>query len=149
MNEELKSAGDHAWRYFELHAQQRMTVFNFYIAITGLLAAGVGFSMQQGGKYVYLSSVIGLFIVFISFIFLKLDERVSMLIKSGEAGLERFERELSIQECRIVKNDSDNNLMNNGVQSVWSYGRCFRLAFLIVGVSGLVLCILPVLIFCL
>ncbi|MDW9204727.1 hypothetical protein SE956_16940 [Escherichia coli] len=81
MNDEFSCASEHIWKYFELHAQQRMTVFNFYIAITGLLAAGIGVTLQQGGKYVLFTSLMGVFVAFISFIFWKLDQRVSILIK--------------------------------------------------------------------
>lgn len=72
MNDEFSRASEHIWKYFELHAQQRMTVFNFYIAITGLLAAGIGVTLQQGGKYVLFTSLMGVFVAFISFIFWKL-----------------------------------------------------------------------------
>jgi hypothetical protein len=54
MSKNVSFPSEYVWRYFELHAQQRMTVFNFYIAITGLLAAGIGFTLQQGGRFALL-----------------------------------------------------------------------------------------------
>ncbi|HFK3228040.1 TPA: hypothetical protein ACGZOD_005072 [Klebsiella pneumoniae] len=81
MSKNVNFPSEYVWRYFELHAQQRMTVFNFYIAITGLLAAGIGFTLQQGGRFALFTTLMGVFISFISFIFWKLDQRVSILIK--------------------------------------------------------------------
>lgn len=69
-----------------------MTVFNFYIAIIGLLAAGSGVCIQQG--YEYLTSIMGMLISLISFLFYKLDERVSILIKRAEKVLEKIEEGL-------------------------------------------------------
>ena len=64
MNSEIvvQRSMEHAWRYFELHAQQRMTVFNFYLAISGLLAAGIGMCLQQGPKFSLLISILGVFL---------------------------------------------------------------------------------------
>ncbi|HCF8639026.1 hypothetical protein ACV1FH_21785 [Klebsiella pneumoniae] len=143
MNEELNRANEHVWRYFELHAQQRMTVFNFYIAITGLLAAGVGFTLQQGEKYAFFTSVMGIFIFFISFIFWKLDQRVSILIKNAELALQELETQFANAKLRIISKDSDYNMLNSGIRSIWTYGKCFRISFAIVGISGLILAIIP------
>ncbi|WP_302463602.1 RipA family octameric membrane protein [Hafnia paralvei] len=146
MTEQSNSANEHIWRYFELHAQQRMTVFNFYIAITGLLAAGIGFTLQQGGHYIIFSSLMGIFISFISFVFWKLDARVSMLIKNSELALKELEDKLPNPQYRIITKDINCNETNTSLMSIWTYGRCFRMAFLIVGISGIVLAIIPFLI---
>ena len=146
MTEQLNSAREHIWRYFELHAQQRMTVFNFYIAITGLLAAGIGFTLQQGGHYIIFTSLMGIFISFISFVFWKLDARVSMLIKNAELALKEFENKIPNQQYRIITKDIDCNEINTSLMSTWTYGRCFRMTFLIVAISGIALAIVPFLI---
>ena len=146
MNEELNRANAHVWRYFELHAQQRMTVFNFYIAITGLLAAGIGFTLQQGEKYALFTSLMGIFILFISFIFWKLDQRVSMLIKNAELALQDLENQFANEKFKIITKDRNNNKLNLGVRSSWTYGHCFRISFVIVGVTGAILALMPFLI---
>lgn len=143
MNEELSRANEHVWRYFELHAQQRMTVFNFYIAITGLLAAGIGFTLQQGEKFAFFTSVMGVFIFFISFIFWKLDQRVSILIKNAEFALQELETQFANANLRVISKDGSYNMLNSGIQSIWTYGKCFRISFAIVGISGLILAIIP------
>ncbi|WP_075607028.1 MULTISPECIES: hypothetical protein [Enterobacteriaceae] len=143
MNDEFSRASEHIWKYFELHAQQRMTVFNFYIAITGLLAAGIGVTLQQGGKYVLFTSLMGVFVVFISFIFWKLDQRVSILIKNAEIALQDLECQFSNEKLRIITKDNSSNLLNLGIRSSWTYGKCFRISFVIVGLMGVLLAIMP------
>nr|WP_154324838.1 hypothetical protein [Pantoea sp. 201603H] len=146
MNEDLNRANGHVWRYFELHAQQRMTVFNFYIAITGLLAAGIGFTLQLGGKYALFTSLMGIFVSFISFVFWKLDQRVSMLIKNAELALQDLESQFSNEKLKIITKDNGNNLLNLGIRSTWTYGKCFRISFVIVGITGLIIAATPFLI---
>ncbi|EFC1525721.1 hypothetical protein O4O19_004863 [Escherichia coli] len=143
MNDEFSRASEHIWKYFELHAQQRMTVFNFYIAITGLLAAGIGVTLQQGGKYVLFTSLMGVFVAFISFIFWKLDQRVSILIKNAEIALQDLECQFSNEKLRIITKDNSSNLLNLGISSSWTYGKCFRISFVIVGLTGVLLAITP------
>ncbi|HEE9861366.1 hypothetical protein ACXZAQ_21785 [Citrobacter portucalensis] len=140
-------ASEHAWRYFELHAQQRIAVFNFYIAITGLLAAGIGFSLQQEGKYLYLCSILGFFMIFISIIFWKLDHRVSMLIKNAETALQCFENNFQDQNFRILTKDKNDKHLNTSAFSNWSYGKCFRIAFIFVGNIGLAFVFIPIILF--
>ena len=143
MSEKISLPSEHIWRYFELHAQQRMTVFNFYIAITGLLAAGIGFTLQQGGRFAFFTILMGVFVTFISFIFWKLDQRVSMLIKNAERALLDIEGQFDSASMRIITVDSERYGLNKGVFSIWTYGKCFRLSFLIVGVAGLMLAVVP------
>lgn len=141
-----KIANEHAWKYFELHAQQRITVFNFYIAIIGLLISGVGVSMQQGDKYIYLCSIAGGFMVFISFIFWKLDQRTSMLIKNSEYVLRETENKINNKNYCIFTNDHNNEKLNAGFFSNWSYGKCFRISFTTVGFAGFIITFIPILI---
>ncbi|MFP8655782.1 hypothetical protein [Klebsiella sp. DR_160cip] len=143
MSKNVSFPSEHVWRYFELHAQQRMTVFNFYIAITGLLAAGIGFTLQQGGRFALFTTLMGVFISFISFIFWKLDQRVSILIKNAKRALQDIEDQFNSANMKIITGDSENYDLNKGMFSTWTYGRCFRLSFFIVGVAGLMLAIAP------
>jgi len=144
MTEYDKMASEHAWRYFELHAQQRITVFNFYIAITGLLAAGVGFSLQQKDVFIYLCPALGCFMVFISIIFWKLDHRVSMLVKNSETALRCIENNFTNQDYKILTKDNDDKSLNSSALSSWSYGQCFRIAFMFVGNTGVVFIFIPI-----
>ena len=39
---------EHAWKYFQLHAAQRIAVFNFFVAASGLQTAGLIYSLRGG-----------------------------------------------------------------------------------------------------
>ncbi len=134
---------EHAWKYFELHAQQRITVFNFFLAISGLVATGVGICLQQGGGFTYVSSFLCLFLMFVSFLFWKLDQRVSLLIKEAELTLSCIEDNISHSNLHLFNKDQNNTSLKKGIFSVWTYGRCFRCAFFIVGYSSFLLIFAP------
>ncbi|MEH6689299.1 MAG: hypothetical protein V7693_18810 [Halopseudomonas sabulinigri] len=144
MNSEIvvQRSMEHAWRYFELHAQQRMTVFNFYLAISGLLAAGIGMCLQQGPKFSLLISILGVFLSCISFLFWKLDIRTSKMIKNAESVLQRIESEAILPEAALFTSES-NRCGSQGLFSIWTYGRCFRVAFLTVWFVGIGFALLP------
>lgn len=138
----IQRSMEHAWRYFELHAQQRMTVFNFYLAISGLIAAGIGICLQQGVGFSALISMLGVALSLVSFLFWKLDQRVTKMIKKSEIALRVIEKESIISVAALFSNDSDSNA-SCGLFSVWSYGRCFRVAFMTVGLIGAAFTVLP------
>jgi len=137
---------EHYWKYFEIHTQQRMTVFNFYLAIVGLAAAGIGIGLQQGVKYNYLTSSIAIFMALVSFIFFKLDQRVSTLIKRSEKALIFFEGEFSSDHPKLFHSDEMDSNLNSGLTTPWSFGRCFRISFFLIGNISLVLAFIPYLV---
>jgi hypothetical protein len=147
MDANVQQSMDHAWRYFELHAQQRMSVFNFYLAISGAVAAGGGVCLQQGGKFVFVASILGVFLSSISFIFWKLDQRVSAMIKRSEIALSALEKASCIKHATLFVDDSlEQHKIPYGFLSTWTYGRCFRVSFSTVGLAGLIFAIVPFLV---
>ncbi|UDQ82429.1 hypothetical protein LJN55_11625 [Erwinia rhapontici] len=147
MKEEHTLAFEHAWKYFELHSQQRMTVFNFYIAVIGLLGTGSGICLQLGGTFIYFTSALGIFITFITFIFYKLDDRISFLIKNSELALIKLEGNINIYEIKIFTIENNNIQLNNGFFSMWTYGKCFRVSFYVLAYIGMVISLIPLIIF--
>jgi len=147
MKELNELAFEHAWKYFEVHSQQRMTVFNFYITVVGLLAAGCGIALQQGGKFMYFSIILGFFISFITFIFYKLDGRVSVLIKNSEKALKNLEMNYEHTSAKIFLSEDSQHYINSGLFSVWTYGRCFRIVFSALGLTGLFLGCTPIILY--
>jgi len=85
----------HAGRYFELHANQRMSVFNFFLALSGVVSAGLAALVQGSAHLIFLGILLGLLLVLVSFIFWKLDQRVSFLIKHAEDALSELEENAS------------------------------------------------------
>ena len=144
MNETVKfeRSIEHAWRYFELHAQQRMTVFNFFLAISGLVAAGIGVSLQQGGEFSSLVSLLGCFLTLISLIFWKLDQRVSSMIKQAEVVLCHLEGLGLSDEAKIFTKEVATS-KGTGLGEIWTYGRCFRISFFMVGIIGCLFVVVP------
>ena len=59
-------------KYFEIHAAQRLTVFNFYIALSGTILAGIAAISQGSARFAFAGAVLGLLLAAISFVFLKL-----------------------------------------------------------------------------
>jgi len=140
--DKLDRSMDHAWKYFELHAQQRMTVFNFFLAIAGLIAAGIGVGLQVGGGFSALVSLLGCFLSLVSLIFWRLDQRVSAMIKLAEGAIVYLEGLGVAPEAAIFTRELNSKNSNGGVK-IWTYGRCFRVSFLIVGAAGFAFAILP------
>ncbi|WP_174865877.1 hypothetical protein [Pectobacterium polaris] len=134
---------EHLWKYFEIHAQQRMIVFNYFIVIAGATVTGIGFCIQQGSKYNYLASSLGIFLLVLSFIFWKLDQRVSILVKLAETALIDFEEKYENNSFKLFKNEKESTSILRGVTSVWTFGKCFRYTFSIMGYIGFITIFLP------
>lgn len=119
-----------------------MTVFNFFLAISGIIAAGIGVSLQQGEKFSALASALGIFLSLVSFLFWKLDQRVSEMIKISERAMLAIENLLGIHEVSIFT--SEHQLVHpKGLLSIWTYGKCFRITFSAVGTIGVLSIAIP------
>ena len=81
---------EYAWRWFELHARQRVTMFNFFLLATGALANAYGL-LLRGQLFWQAAAVTGIGI-FVSGIAFLLDVRNSFLVDIGENALKRAER---------------------------------------------------------
>jgi hypothetical protein len=80
-----------AWQYFELHASQRLTTFNYYIVISTLITTGIFATFSKDYTAPSLGIAGGLLLLFFSFVFWKLDDRNKQIIKGAEAALKFFE----------------------------------------------------------
>lgn len=134
---------EHLWRYFALHAQQRISVFNFFVVFSGVIATGIGGSLQAGRPMTFLVVVLGLLLALLSFVFSRLDQRNSELVKISERALRAseknylpgyaqiFEREAKAGPSSAFSEDQE-------TQTTWTFGRSFRFLFLMMGIMGLV-----------
>lgn len=134
---------EHLWKYFEIHAQQRMIVFNYFIVIAGATLTGIGFCIQQGSRYNYLASCLGVFLLVLSFMFWKLDQRVSMFIKAAERALIEHEQKFDANSSKIFTNEKIVTMSLKGFNSAWTFGKCFRYTFAIMGYIGFISIVLP------
>ena len=138
---------EYALRYFQIHADQRMRVFQFYIAIsTALLGVGAFMIKQEQSQEILVFA--GLFMAFVSFIFWKLDVRVKGLIKNAEVALKFLDDRHELPDfdggpnpLKLFARDDfliDKRKSEDGFLKLdhFSYGRCFNWVFAVVGVLG-------------
>ena len=76
---------EYAWRWFEYHANQRLTMIRFFLTIAAAIAAGTGYLWAK--EMFFLSMWLGVFGFIASFAFMRLDSRVSDLVELGENAL--------------------------------------------------------------
>ena len=124
---------NHAWNWFEYHANQRMTMIRFYLTVAGAIATGVGYLWIHNEPG--LSAALSSFGVVASLCFMRLDQRVSSLVKLGEDALKieqsKFSRQLNTKTFDICSAAGD---LRNADQSrkfvfPYTYGENFRVMF--------------------
>jgi hypothetical protein len=139
-----------AWDYFQLHANQRMTTLNFFIAVSSIIIAGIGVTLKNEFDYPSIKIVLGAMLSFLSFVFWKLDQRNRVLIKIAEKALMEFENEnYSANELPVndyVKIFTHEMILTEQVKSkrcimVWknqySFSECFNLIYSTFAAVGL------------
>lgn len=129
-----KASLEHAWRYFQLHAAQRITVFNYFLVATGLAFAGVATAVQANDWRVALAIPGGVLLAMTAFVCWKLDQRSAFLVKQAEAALAAAEREVLPPSGRLF---AMGEAVDSKPRGHWTYGRTFRTVFLMVGIIGL------------
>jgi len=93
---------EYAWRYFDFHAKQRTTMFNFFILFSGLLINACFLLIQQGHYFLLLSSSILGIVVTLIFVFL--ERRNEELVHLAEDILRAVETDLLfISFTRTIK----------------------------------------------
>ncbi len=141
-----------AWDYFATHASQRMSIFNFYIALSSVVTATYFASFKNDSNLQSARPILALLLLFFSFIFWKLDERNKVLIKNSERALRFFERTVSgdVETKVFTKEKTETDERRARVRGIgkllfWrlhlSYSDCFNLvftAFALVGFGGLI-----------
>jgi len=92
VDERAKLQFDYAWRWFEFHANQRMTMFYYYLIIVGILANAVVTSYKE--NYSGIRIAVGVMGIFTSLASLFFDIRNRGMTKEGEDILEKLETEV-------------------------------------------------------
>lgn len=134
-----KDALAHAWSYFQLHAAQRVTVFNFFVATSGLLVAALAFALRGGSATAVLSIAAGLGLFTLSLIFWKLDERVSEMIKVSEDVIRKIEAKgiAEVDHRVMCREKAAADQIKFGFFGNWTYGQAFRRIFFALGAVGI------------
>lgn len=127
---------EHVWKYFEIHSQQRMTLFNFFLLVVGGIISALGFCLQSDKDLNSLIHMLLIILIIISILFYKLDQRTSFLIKRSEKNLIELERSFNNGQINLFTNDDldlENENKNRAFNKIWTYGYIFRLTYMIVG----------------
>lgn len=84
---------EHCWNYFALHAQQRISVFQYFITIETALITAAIISIQYKSDLnnPRWAVLLGPAIILFSFVFWKIDQRTKDLIKKSEISLRQIE----------------------------------------------------------
>jgi hypothetical protein len=133
-----QAAMSHAWDYFAFHAQQRQTVFNFFLILVGAsIAAYAGTLGKSEAAYFHL--MIGFLVSVSSILFWRLDKRNARLVKLAEEPLKRFELRLAtgtgIGSIGILS-AADVKVGGPVWSKLESFGQIFRVVFFLTGLVG-------------
>ena len=147
--QQISDQRQYVWNYFQLHASQRLSTFNFYIVISTAIAAG--YIVTVGVNSIpMLAILLGATISLLSFVFWKLDVRNKQMIKNAEEALKYLEAltytPRNINESNVLKiftyEEEQTNRMKRS-KSFWpwkkhySYSKCFNIVFAVFGILGL------------
>jgi|ERR1700722_18351328 hypothetical protein len=141
-----QAAMSHAWNYFAFHAQQRQTVFNFFLILVGASIAAYAATLAKP-EATYFHLTIGLLILTSSALFWRLDKRNARLVKLAEEALKKLEFRLanktdisSIEMLAVA----DIKVGGRFWSMFESFTQIFRVIFLLTGVVGLAISCLSI-----
>ena len=140
--------GHYLWDYFQLHASQRLTTFNFYIGISAVITTAYTLAVTELTTSP-VGIVLGAVLFIISCVFWKLDKRNRLLIKVAEDALKYLERRSNSQDdsemahaLNIFTQEEAETSKLKRQKSVlfWknhlSYSDCFNVVFALFGMLG-------------
>lgn len=147
----LEALQQQAWNYFNLHADHRLRAFNFYILLSTALVSGFAIALGKSGIGPWFS-VFGIFLIFFSFVFWKMDNRTKGLLKTAESALKYAESECRLQDIDgrphpltlFTREEFDTSLLPLYPLSSghFSYARCFRWIFSMFALAGIVIVVI-------
>src|ERR1700731_2520334 len=73
-----------AWDYFDAHASQRMSIFNFYIALSSVTATTYAAAWKADSNLQSARGLLAFLLLLFAFVFWKFDQRNKALIKNAE-----------------------------------------------------------------
>lgn len=155
--ENLKEGWDRAWRYFQLHAGQRMSTFNFFIIVAALLTNAQVATFSNDFEFPVAGYIVSVALITASAVFWKLDQRVRQLIHHAEDSLKEIETECEAlyrrEEKHYIPLFLGEEKKTGGAQnSVWQgffreslkYSQCFGLLYMLFAAFGFVSLIMQI-----
>lgn len=146
---DIKDILNTSWLYFQQHAQQRISYFNFFVAFSTLLTTGMISTFKGGFGNHYIGIFLGIAQAFLSLMFLKIDKRNKELTKHGENILKKIEKKYyTDQHLRLFcleeqETDERRNQERKKYPCMWckrgmSHGNAFLHIFWFFGGIGLI-----------
>jgi hypothetical protein len=149
----LAEKREYAWQYFKIHAEQRMSLFNFFVVISALLTAALSATWKKDCEYPIFGFFLSGVMMVISFVFWKLNQRVAYFIKHAEAALMDIEN-VSLKSEDLTRlfgleREKTKKVKEKASWKLWSchmtYAECFGVVyvvFAVIGLMGMVIAIL-------
>jgi len=146
-NSALEIFRDYVWGYFELHAEQRLKTFQFFITLATALVGAFIVLIRYGITTKWMAAI-GVLVLFFSFVFWKLDHRTRQLIKNAEEALKYLDAQHHLPDIhgaphplRIFSHD-DYITDDAKPYPLWSghfsYSRCFEWVFRGFALAGII-----------
>lgn len=146
----LKDQREYSWEYFKVHAEQRVSLFHFFVVFSSLVTVGLAGTLQKGIQTYLVGVGLGAILMLVSFVFWKLNKRVGYLIKHAESALKWIEAKVPLENCKeeahvlqlfILEEIRTKRERKAPWHAPWkwhlTYSKCFGLAFLAFGLIGL------------
>lgn len=135
-------AMQYAWRWFEYHAGQRLSVFRFFLVVVAFLCTAYVTAIVRGESNVAAGLAVTLGVA--AFFFWRLDVRNMRLVKVSEAPLKKLEEQLSTlvncgelrlaHEADIKPDFTRNWWQKHVIQHCYSFRQIYICLFVIGGI---------------
>jgi amino acid permease len=136
----------YAWDHFAYHAQQRQTVFNFFLLLIGGCVAAYSATIgESGATYNYFRSFLGAVLALASLLFWRLDQRNARLVKVSEEALKKLEArmadEIKEPSIRLIAN-ADKKVAKFLFSKIESFSQIYGAVFAASGLVGIAMAVL-------
>jgi len=144
---------DYAWKYFALHADQRLRTFNFYLLIVAVIVGGL-LAYLKDARWPPLAGAGGILLAVLSYVFWRLDLRAREFITHAEEVLKKIEEDIPEDEIPgqlrlFLGEDAKTRSVREkrGIPRMWNpvswvhahfgYYHCFKFTFTIFFLVGI------------
>ncbi|MDO0945999.1 RipA family octameric membrane protein [Chromohalobacter israelensis] len=143
----LSEQREYAWSYFQLHAGQRMSTFNFFIIVSALMTTGLAAAITNELPGPILGAFLGVALMISSFAFWKLDQRVKFLIRHAENSLKEIEKAWKLSSddeffsTLFSSEEEITSELRSGktlLSKHLSYSECFGIVYIVFALAGFV-----------
>jgi hypothetical protein len=140
MTDVNESLLDHAWRHFDFHAKQRLSLFNYCIIWAGLIIAAWSQAMTGASPRPFVGVTLGILLVISSVVFWRMDQRNAHLTKMAEGVLGDAESAVFGESVLFNPSRVDPQLrkgMRFLTAKQWSHGQSLKVLFSLMAGAGL------------